>query len=199
MDLDEHARWKAVNGDETYALQWALESHSRVWEIGGFEGRWAGQIQNIYDPYITIFEPTRWGYGKCSARFFDNDKISIQHYGLWVMSAALPLYNPGNDGASLFLPHAVSEVCQFRDVYAEVMDLDTDVDLCLMNIEGAEFFLLPYMLGCGLMGNFRQFWCQFHTTVPFAEERFLGIQTLLARTHKMKWNFYPSAVAWERR
>lgn len=199
MEIDLNSKWKSAKGDETLALQWAIESHSLVWEIGGFEGRWASQIANIYDPYITIFEPTKFGFGKCSALFFDNDKVDVRHYGLWVMSESLPLYNPGNDGGSLFLPHAVSEVCIFRDVYVEVEDLERDVDLCLMNIEGAEFFLLPYMIANDLMKNIRLFWCQFHDFVPFSEERFLRIHDGLKRTHKVMWNYYPTAVAWERR
>ena len=98
---DPHRNWKYSNGDETYALEWAIDERSMVWEIGGFEGRWAEQIVGRYDPYMRIFEPTKWGYGKCSALFFDNDKVEVEHYGLWVMDAHLPLYNPGNDGASL--------------------------------------------------------------------------------------------------
>lgn len=199
MDIDPHARWKQETGDETLALQWAINSHSLVWEIGGFEGRWAQQMRGIYDPYITIFEPTKWGYGKCSALFFGNEKVDVRRYGLWVMSASLPIYNPGSDGASLYLPHVNSEVCPFRDVYAEVQDLEQDVDLCLMNVEGAEWFLLPYMIASGLMQYFRLFWCQFHDFVPFASERFLRIHDGLKGSHKVLWNYYPTAVAWERR
>jgi len=196
---DTPSKWKSVHGDETYALQWAINGESQVWEIGGFEGRWAEQISGIYDPYIKVFEPTKWGYGRCSRRFLDNEKIDAAHYGLWVSTCNLPLYNPGNDGASLLMAHAVSEVCSFRDVYAEVNDLTQDVDLCLMNVEGAEFVLLPYMIANGLMENFRLFWCQFHTFVPWAEERYLRIHEGLKKTHKMLWNFYSTAVAWERR
>jgi len=197
--MERPSRWKEAHGDETYALQWAIDSHAQVWEIGGFEGRWVQQIVDIYDPFFTVFEPTKWGYGKCSARFLQNEKVDVQHYGLWVMTSHLPIYNPGNDSGSLFLPHAVSEVCPFRDVYVEVMNLDQDVDLCLMNIEGAEYYLLPYMIANGLMENFRLFWCQFHTFIPYAEERFLRISEGLKRTHKILWNFYPTAIAWERR
>jgi len=199
MSNDPHIRWKDAHGDKTYALQWAIDSHSQVWEIGGFEGRWVEQIAGIYDPYITIFEPTKWGYGKCSARFLGNEKIDVRHYGLWVMDADLPLYNPGNDGASLLMAHATSEVCRFRDAYEEIYDLEQDVDLCLLNVEGSEFILLPYMIANGLMRNIRLFWCQFHLFVPHAEERFLRIHDGLKTTHKMLWNFFPTAVAWERR
>jgi hypothetical protein len=193
---DINSRWKENQGDETYALQWAIDENSTVWEIGGFEGRWAEQIIGMYDPHMTIFEPTKWGFGKCSARFFGNYKVDVRHYGLWVTECALPLYNPGNDGASLLQPHAVSEVCPFKDVYDE---LDDDVDLCLMNVEGSEYVLLPYMIGYGLMRHIRLFWCQFHLFADPNHERFLRIHEALKTTHRVKWNFFPTAVAWERK
>ena len=193
---DQHSRWKESNGDETYALEWALDEDSTVWEIGGFEGRWAEQIEGRYDPYMSIFEPTKWGFGKCSALFFDNDKVTVNHYGLWVMNASLPLYNPGNDGASVMMPHERSEVCHFADVYTE---MDGEIDLCLMNIEGSEFVLLPYMIANGLMKNIRQFWCQFHLFVNGSQERYLRIAEGMSATHRIKWDFFPTAVAWERK
>lgn len=195
---DHHERWKRDNGDETLALEWAINDRAYVWEIGGFEGRWAAQIEEKFDPYITIFEPTRWGFGKCSARFFDNEKVDVRPYGLWVMDAKLPLYNPGNDGASLLMAHATTEVCQFKDAFLEVGALDGDIDLCLMNVEGSEYALLPYMIGYGLMKFFRYFWCQFHTFADPTGDRFLRIYDGMKQTHKPLWNYFPTAVAWER-
>lgn len=195
MGID-HSRWKNADGDNTHALEWPIDEHATVWEIGGFEGRWASQISEKFNPWIRIFEPTRWGFGKCSARFLGNEKVEVNHYGLWVMDASLPVYNPGNDGASLLMSHVTSEVCPFHDIYTELQD---EVDLCLMNVEGSEYILLPYLIGNHSMPNFRFFWCQFH---PFADptgERFLRIHEGLKRTHRMIWDFYPSAVAWERK
>jgi len=194
---DLHEKWKLANGDDTYALDWDINSESLVWEIGGFEGRWAAQIAEKFDSFIDIFEPTDFGFGRCSQRFFDNKKITINHYGLWVMDAHLPLYNPGNDSGSLLLQHPASEVCKFGDIYLEL--IDERVDLCLMNVEGAEFALLPYMIANGLMENIRYFWCQFHRFVPDADERYVSIKKRLEETHRMMWEFYPTAVAWERK
>jgi len=197
MDTDPNGKWKSVNGDETYALEWDINKRSLVWEIGGFEGRWASQIAEKYDPYITIFEPTKFGYGRCSERLFVNKKVKVNPHGLWVTDCDLPLYNPGNDGGSVLMPHVTSEVCHFLDVYTEIKD--TDVDLCLMNVEGAEYILLPYMIANRLMENIRYFWCQFHSFMPDSEERYLRIHEGMKRTHNLKWTFFPTAVAWERK
>lgn len=193
---DPHLKWKDVNGDETYALDWRIDGAARVWEIGGFEGRWAAQIVQKFDPYMEIFEPQAWAVARLKERFLREKKVDIQPFGLWVTDASLPLYHIGTDGASLLNPGVHSEVCQFMDIYNRVY---AEVDLALMNIEGAEFVLLPYMIGNDLMRHFRFFWCQFHPgLVTEGETRFLRIFEGLNRTHRVKWNFYPTAVAWER-
>jgi hypothetical protein len=74
------------------------------------------------------------------------------------------------------------------------------VDVCLMNIEGAEFVLLPYMIGMDMMKRFRFFWCQFHPgLLPHGDERANEIFKGMLRTHKKIWDYYPTAVAWERK
>ena len=194
---DVHSKWKDVDGDATYALNWDINSHSTVWEIGGYEGRWAAQIVEKFDAYVNIFEPQGWAVMKLKERFAESDKVSIFPFGLWVMDAFLPLYHMETDGASLIHAGAHSEVLEFRDVYNQ---MDEEVDLCLMNIEGAEFALLPYMIANGLMKNFRYFWCQFHPgLLQDGGGRYLRIHEGMKVTHKVKWNFYPTAVAWERK
>lgn len=195
--MDQHSQWKESNGDDTYALDWDIHHHAVVWEIGGFEGRWAMQIAQKFDPYLYIFEPQTWAVERMQLKFAKRDKVTINPYGLWVMDAKLPLYNVETDGASLVNPSVRSQVYEFKDVYDE---LQMEVDLCLMNIEGSEFILLPYMIANGLMKNIRYFWCQFHPgLVSMGDERYLRISDGIRKTHTLKWNFYPTAVAWERK
>ena len=194
---DPHAVWKDANGDETYALEWEIDEESRVWEIGGYEGRWASQIVAKYDPHVEIFEPQHGAYQKLIDRFRDFDKVGVYRFGLWVMECSLPLYHVGTDGASLVHAGSHSEACEFRDVCNLVPGR---VDLCLMNIEGGEYALLPYMIGYDLMKYFRLFWCQFHPgLVELGWGRYRAICEGMERTHRRMWEFYPTAVAWERR
>lgn len=194
---DQNPKWFTNNGDETRALNWhGINSRSVVWEIGGYEGRWAAQIAEKYDPTIHIFEPQDWAVVKLTKRFLDNPKIHIHPYGLWLTNDSLPLYNFETDGASLIQAGARSGVCNFRDVY-EVASEHKGVDLCLMNIEGAEFMLIPYMIGMGMMKKFNYFWCQFHRFVKHSDERMNEIYKSMLRTHDKVWDYYPTAVAWE--
>lgn len=195
----QNQRWFDARGDKTRALNWpGINSHSVVWEIGGYEGGWAAQIADKLDPTIHIFEPQDWAVKKLTQRFLENPKIHIHPFGLWLTNDTLPLYNFETDGASLINPGARSGVCNFRDVY-EVVTEHRPVDLCLMNIEGAEFLLIPYMIGMGMMKKFNYFWCQFHRVVKYPDERMNEIYKAMLRKHDKMWDYYPTAVAWERK
>ena len=86
--------------------------------------------------------------------------------------------------------------CNFADIYKM---LNTDVDVCLMNIEGGEFVLIPYMIGLNLMKRFRYFWCQFHPgVIESGKEKTELIYEGLSKSHRVMWDYYPTAVAWER-
>jgi hypothetical protein len=105
----------------------------------------------------------------------------------------------GRDGASLLKPeHVDTEIVLVADI-EEVMEKYGPVDVCLMNIEGGEFVLIPYMIGLGLMKHIRFFWAQFHLFVPGSDRKFKAIRESLSLTHDIYWDCGSTAVAWERR
>lgn len=190
--------WQEVNGDETLALDWPIDSSSVVWEIGGYEGRWAAQMVERFDPSIHIFEPQIWLYSKLVERFERNPKAAIYPFGLWTHDAVLRVWEHATDGASVMRHDGrTSEFCDFRDV---MCSLTQPVDVCLMNIEGAEYVLIPHLIGLGLMQQFRFFWCQFHPgMVQYGGEKSDLIYAGMATTHRVLWSYFPTAVAWERK
>lgn len=191
--------WREKDGDNTYALDWPIKEDSLVWEIGGYEGRWAAQMINKFNPTMHIFEPQDWAFRKLTGRFWDKEKVYVYPWGLWIDETSLPLHHYETDGASILNQGGLSQDCAFRDVYDILKAEPKDIDVGLMNIEGAEYILIPYMIGLDLMKRFRFFWCQFH---PFADpdnRRAQDIYNSMQRTHNIIWDFYPTAVAWERR
>ena len=193
------ATWQEVNGDETLALDWTIGENALVWEIGGFEGRWASQMVEKYNPMMHIFEPQQWAVEHLKTRFAGAPKVSIHPFGLWTHDTKLRLWEHDTDGASVVKNNGrTSEVCDFEDIFKYINT--TDVDVCLMNIEGAEYALIPYLLGLGMMERFRYFWCQFHPeTSLFSEQKEARIFNGMFATHRVMWSYLPTAVAWERR
>lgn len=195
---DRVKTWQEVNGDETLALDWPIDENSHVWEIGGFTGRWAKQMAEKYNPFINIFEPQVWLCDRLQDEFRNNHKVFIHPYGLWTHDTLMTLWEHDTDGASVMLGSGrTSKVCSFLNI---LRDWSGRVDVCLMNIEGAEYVLIPHMIGLGLMADVRFFWCQFHPGLVYhGELQMAMIRNGMERTHKILWDYYPTAVAWERR
>jgi FkbM family methyltransferase len=194
---NKRTTWHQADGDNTLALDWPINSESVVWEIGGYEGRWAAQMAEKFHPELWIFEPQIWAYHKMLERFEGDHKVHIFPYGLWTHDTTMTVREHDTDGASVIRQDGrVSEVCSFRDVF----QISMNVDVGLMNIEGGEFILLPYMIGLGMMARFRYFWCQFHPgLIKDGDERAGLLYIGMAHTHRKIWDYYPTAVAWERK
>jgi FkbM family methyltransferase len=190
--------WRSVDGDNTLALDWKLNEESIVWEIGGYEGRWAHQMWDKFHCNITIFEPQIWAVEKLLKRFENNDKVIIKPFGLWVENKKLSMGNYGTDGASPFSKKEPHEIGLFKS-YTDFLDRSgPNVDVCLMNIEGGEFILIPEFILSGVINNFKYFWCQFHPNEQKYDKRAGDIFFDLGRTHEIIWNCYPTAVAWRK-
>lgn len=197
-------KWRSLDGDNTLALDWDLNEDSHVWEIGGYEGRWAEQIWNKFHCNITIFEPQDWAYHKLLKRFIGITKVNILPYGLWIKDDVLIMGNFETDGASVVNnqkgPHSRIGV---KDIVPEIyrhFQRHGIIDLALMNIEGAEFTILPRLIDMGLMTFFDQFWAQFHPgLVPDGDKIAWDMFAKLDKTHQVLWECYPTAVAWRRR
>lgn len=193
-------RWREIDGDNTLALDWPLTEDSHVWEIGGFEGRWAQQIWDKYHCHIDIFEPQMWAVEKLHRRFKGIGKIKIHPYGLWTETTQLLIGNYHTDGASVVKddgrePKQVGDFRDFRKVFGEFPG--KNIDLMLMNIEGAEYTLIPAFVEFGLMTSVFDFMCQFH---PFRDvdlyRSIESLQTIFKDSHDVLWDYFPTAVAW---
>jgi FkbM family methyltransferase len=195
---DPHLTWKTAEGDATLALDWPISENALVWEIGGFEGRWAAQMAEKFNPRIEIFEPQFWAADKLVDRFTDNPKVTVHYYGLWIKDAWLPMGDYYTDGASILKPGEPPIESHFKDIRSEI-DRADEIDVCLMNIEGAEYNLIPWIVADGGIKKIRFFWCQFHTFVENSEELKTVIYNILSLTHDLLWDYYPTAVAWRRK
>lgn len=191
--------WFEVDGDKTLALNWPLNEESLVWEIGGFEGRWAAQMYDKFHCYVTIFEPQLWAVDRLRLRFENLQKIVINPVGLWIKNDIIGLGDYFTDGASILKRGEKGQDGSFID-YRPYLDAFSEIDVCLMNIEGAEYYLLPSMIFERKISKFKYFWCQFHDgLIDEADKRYDEIVHGMEETHEMIWDCYPTAVAWRRK
>ena len=142
MNIKEHQRWVKDNGDKTKRLEYDLNSHSVVFDIGGFKGDWTQQIFSRYNCEIYIFEPISKFYNDIKRRFVGKNKIKIFNFGLDKIDKGIDIFN-SNDSSSVFNKTGSAEKIQLKDIKNFCIDNKIKtIDLMKINIEGCEYDLL---------------------------------------------------------
>jgi FkbM family methyltransferase len=176
-------RWRALEGDKTLRLDYDLSKDSTVLDVGGFEGQWASDIVAMYGCRVHVFEPVPEFAERIGRRFARNPLVTVHPVGLSSRDGTAAVAVAG-DASSHLRPGDSSMEIQLRDVESVMGELGCkQVDLMKVNIEGAEYDLLDYMIARGLISRIRDLQVQFHVFVPNAVERMNAIRAALEATH----------------
>jgi FkbM family methyltransferase len=148
-----NTQWYAVDGDNTYAINWPLTPKSIVFEVGAYEGRWAKQIINKYKCTVHAFEPQYWAAAKLlMLQAMGYPQLVIHPYALGNRDVAqLPMGEFETDACSFLLPNQRKQgYGEMRDACSVIAELigDKQIDLMMVNIEGYEYELINYMISC---------------------------------------------------
>jgi FkbM family methyltransferase len=139
-------KWQDVNGDETYAIDWPLNSYSTVCEVGAYEGRWSKQIMKRYNCTVHAFEPQSWAVVKLIMLQKDFPKLIIHPYALGNRETVLEMGEFETDACSFLLQGTrKGGKGEMRDAAAVLAAISEEqnkaIDLMMMNIEGYEYEL----------------------------------------------------------
>lgn len=198
-ELVAGVRAAAANPEHAWdrkAIDWPMTTESVVVEIGGYVGRWALQIAERYQPHLYVFEPQLWAYEVCRAAL--GAHATVLNYGLGVRDESLPMGAWETDGCSFLKPIAGDGWGELREVCAAFAALGiTHIDLMLMNIEGYEYILLPYMLDRSIFPQ--RLMVQFHTFADEDGAKLARIHTQLEQlSYTIAWTYGTKLTAWER-
>lgn len=190
-------KWFKDKGDESLRLNYALCENSVVVDVGGYKGEFAESIYRKFGCSIYLFEPVNRFYLESVQRFVGNEKVKCFNYGLSDSNKSLYISNE-NDGSSLIRDND----CQNREMvtvkrFDEVVKSlrINRIDLLKINIEGAEFLLLPHILmDKNIITNIANIQIQFHDFYPNAKNLRDEIRAKLSETHNEEWS-YP--FVWE--
>ncbi|MBI2240491.1 MAG: FkbM family methyltransferase [Magnetospirillum gryphiswaldense] len=187
-------RWRAENGEEL-RLDYPLTADSVVFDVGAYTGEWAADIAERYGCFIHLFEPVPDSCAQARQRFAGNPKVRVHEFALGVRTGFADIHLNGT-GSSLFGGGEDDRVqVRVREIGSVLDELGlSHVDLCKINIEGAEFDLLEYLLDSGLMVAFGDLQIQFHDVFADAVARRRAIQARLGETHDQTYNY---AFVWE--
>ncbi len=186
------------------SVDFPLTKDSVVLEIGGYEGRWAQEIAKRYDPRLYVFEPQTWAYNKCVEKLYPYKNTRIYNMGLAVERGEFPMGNYETDGCSLTdipssKPVGLGYFIAFEEFFKNAAPPVRHIDVCLMNIEGYEFKLIPHMIETGVMDNIDYFMCQFHPRNDAEFQQHYDIRRQLSKTKKKRFDFGKILTCWEPR
>lgn len=187
--LPEVKRWALENGDDNLRSSYPLDSNSIIFDVGGYDGSWASEIQQKFDSRVFIFEPVPHFARNIKKMFTGNDKVQVLAYGLSNKNDTLSI-SLGADSSSFHI--------KTKDdvMYAEVREFSNElllslgiheIDLMKINIEGGEYDLLELMIQNGTIKCVKNLQIQFHNFVPNAIQRRESIRHQLGFTHQETW------------
>lgn len=178
-----------ADGERTLRLNYDLNINSVVFDVGGYEGRWANDIFSKYQCNIHIFEPVPFFANNIKKKFEKNKKIYIHQFGLSKEDSNRKIY-VDKDGSSLFRGKNNTEEIKLVNLRNFFIQNKIDfVDLMKINIEGGEYDLLEELIETGLIKKIKNIQVQFHDFVPNAKKRMKKIQNELETTHKLTYQF----------
>ncbi|MCO4839619.1 MAG: FkbM family methyltransferase [Rhodobacteraceae bacterium] len=167
----------------------SIQASSVVFDIGGFQGNWAAEINDRYGGEVHIFEPHPTFAQKIRGRFEGNAAIIPYDFALGSTEGILTLSDDG-DASSSFCEtgHAVTGRIEPVSRFFANVDIPC-IDLMKINIEGGEYDLLPALIAADIMPRIGILQVQFHLYSADDIPRRDAIRTKLAETHSCDWNY----------
>jgi FkbM family methyltransferase len=172
-----------------------LTDESIVFDLGGYEGQWSSDIYSRYNCYIHIFEPVKEYSDIISNRFKKNKKIISHQIGLASSNQTVSIAKDEFASKITSSNTSESERIQLRDFneFLKTYNIST-IDLIKINIEGAEFDLLQYLINSHAIKKIDTLLIQFHNFEYNAAVKRNVIKKELSNTHI---NIFDYPFVWE--
>lgn len=195
----EEARYKKDDPYEMIRVTYPLTTDSLVVDVGGLTGDWASRIYCRYSCYIDIFEPHPVLSLQAMRNFGGNDHVVVLPYGLSSQDGEMNLYGDFYNASLYKNDYGTTHTVRIRkasDVFKELYSGQT-IDLLKLNVEGAEYDILPDLIMNFDMNRIENIQIQFHQTVDGYAAKREAIRRDLSKTHKMTWGYDYIFENWE--
>lgn len=194
-----NVNWFIRKCDYTLRLNYPLDADSIVFDIGGYIGDWAKNIQEKYNCYMYIFEPNPESFTVLKKKFENEPKIKTFSFGL-ADADTEALLSMQEMGSSVYSYSDNKILVQLRDVKQIIDELGIrQIDLIKINIEGGEYALLQRMIETEIVKKCKDIQIQFHKWYPDARLLRKNIRRFLSLTHYLTYDFSFVWENWRRR
>lgn len=192
---DSTQEWASWRPPEERAWRWPdLNEKSIIFEIGGHEGRFTSEMVRRYNPWIWFFEPSPRAYAISKGKFGSNPKVKMHEFGLGNKSGVFAFGDESRHGGSFLSSNPPLVQARMVDISEFFVEHNiTHVDFMQINIEGGEYYLLPYMINAGILDKVQRLMLHWHPEFTSAEVIFChkAIHAKICETHYMtrSWTF----------
>lgn len=196
-----HNKWLRDRGDETLRFDYPLTSESIVFDLGGYKGDFTHEIINKYNCTVYLFEPVNGFYNECVRRFEGNSKVKCFNYGLSSENGRFFISNKDDASSLVFnddTNHSEEVIVKQFDEEFDRLQI-SNIDLMKINVEGAEFLILPHIISKSLISKINHLQIQFHNFYPDSDRLRDEIRNELSMTHIEKWNYPFVWESWSRK
>lgn len=168
---------------EHLRYEYDIKPSDVVFDIGSYRGEWAQEIWRRYQCRIICVEPGPWIVG------FEHGDV--------VNKAASTFRGKLKFGGAYYYTSAHEDLTHEYECFDinELLSQYEEIALLKMNVEGAEYDLLPRMFADGIQKRIKNLQIQFHLIEgQDCEAGYELIADELKATHKLEWR-YP--FCWE--
>jgi FkbM family methyltransferase len=170
-------------------INYKFDEDSLVFDVGGYDGKWAEIIFNKYRCNIYIFEPVAYYYNIIKNKFKDNDKIKIFNIGLSNENKEEKIYISGDSSSIHKKVSNKTENIQLVAIDTFIIDNDIkNVNLMKLNIEGEEYNLIEKLIYTNKVSVFNNLLIQFHKISDDSEKRRNNIREEFIKTHTLTYD-----------
>lgn len=191
--------WVKDLGDSTLRKEYPLDESSIVFDVGGYKGEFAEDIDRRYGSNIYIFEPVKQFYDEIQRKFKWNDKVHVYDFGLADQNTTLNIC-VADDGSSVYDKNKSKDYEEIKLksflLFCKAHNIES-IDLLKINIEGGEFPLLYALLDSPIIQNIQNIQVQFHAFIDNAEHMREEIRARLGNTHHLTYDYYFIWENWE--
>ena len=192
--------WYMHDGKQKLLTKHNLGEKSVVVDVGGYTGVFSDSIVQRYNPYIYIFEPIKEYADLLEKKYSSNQKITVVKSGVWVKTMKKTIQKSGESSSFC----AQGDRLDSRVVVEEISLTDiseilakyglSNIDLCSINIEGAEYELMEAIIDRGIINRIGTLQIQFHQNISGHTQRRKKIIKNILATHSTRYS-YP--YVWE--